>query len=155
MRGCASYYRKSNVNAPAPESPIAGLAQNRFPHPKAALNAPAPSGRNLCSLAMKTKSELRQERHIPPLRGLKFLWDVSATKIPLLAEFGLLAPAAATGAGYFSAVIPCSSKRSMCRSRSDRLPAQVALWMRSTISPAHASSSTCSLMNQCMSTWAG
>ena len=48
-----------------------------------------------------------------------------------------------------------SSSRSMWRSRYARPPAQVAACTRSTISFAQSSSSTCSLMNQCMSTWAG
>ena len=51
----------------------------------------------------------------------------------------------------------CSAPRnfSMWRSKSCRLPAQVALRTRSIISTVQASSSTCSLMNQCISTWTG
>jgi hypothetical protein len=51
--------------------------------------------------------------------------------------------------------LPSARSFSTWRSRSRRLPAQVAARTRSTNSAAQASSSTCSLMNQCINTWAG
>jgi len=52
-------------------------------------------------------------------------------------------------AGYFSSM-SLLRYLSMWRSRSDKPPAQEAALTRSTISRHHDSSSTCSLMNQCI-----
>jgi len=58
---------------------------------------PAPSARHGCSTRPKTKSKLRQERHIPPRlprrnemkagRGWRFIWILGTTKIPLLRSY--------------------------------------------------------------------
>ena len=61
----------------------------------------------------------------------------------------------AASAGLAQASLSSARSFSTWRSRSRRLPAQVAARTRSTNSAAQASSSTCSLMNQCINTWAG
>ena len=64
-------------------------------------------------------------------------------------------PVAPKGLGIAPYFPSPTRRRSMCWSRSERPPAHDAPFTRSIISSHHASSSTCSLMNQCINTWAG
>ena len=77
--------------------------------------------------------------------------EISATVIDRRYNLFLLA----ASAGLAQSSLSSARSFSTWRSRSRRLPAQVAARTRSTSSAAHASSSTCSLMNQCINTWAG